>query len=544
MTSCGGTRSGWRRPEPGAARVRKYLGRRAAYAAGTLLGISVIIFVVLRILPGDPLVAILGVEGHARMSKEDRVRIMADLGLSDPLPVQYGRWLVDIAAGRLGKSFFRGDTVAELIAHRGPISAEIGVLALVISWLVGLPVGILSAFKPNSVPDGVARTLSVLFIAIPGFWLGILIVLALLFWFGYKAPIVIVHVWQDPWQNFQQVLGPAVVLGLAQGAYIARMSRSCLLEVIGEDFVRTARAKGLRESLLVFRRALPNALCPVVTIPGLVAAGGLVGAFIVFVAVAAPLLATRDPLKADFRRMTRPPDAQNFFGTDQVGRDTLSRVIYGARTSLFVAFSAVLLGTTVGSVWGLAGGYLRGRFDLVSQRIMEILQSFPDLILAMAISMAIGTGLPAVIIAIAITRIPFGGRVIRSVALSIREMAYVEAGRASGASSARVMTYHVLPQCIAPYLVLASTHLGVAIVIEAALGFLGVGVPPPTPTWGNMLADAITNLVPSWWLVLYPGLAITITVLAFNLLGDGIRDTLDPRLSPAFLRMMTGGRRA
>src|SRR6266700_1223399 len=116
MTSCGGTRSGWRRPEPGAARVRKYLGRRAAYAAGTLLGVSVIIFVVLRILPGDPLVAILGVEGHARMSKEDRVRIMADLGLSDPLPVQYGRWLVDIAAGRLGKSFFRGDTVAELIA--------------------------------------------------------------------------------------------------------------------------------------------------------------------------------------------------------------------------------------------------------------------------------------------------------------------------------------------------------------------------------------------------------------------------------------------
>jgi len=275
----------------------------------------------------------------------------------------------------------------------------------------------------------------------------------------------------------------------------------------------------------------------------LAAAGGLVGAFIVFVAVAAPLLAPRDPLKADFRRMTRPPDAQNFFGTDQVGRDTLSRVIYGARTSLFVAFSAVLLGTTVGSVWGLACGYLRGRFDLVSQRIMEILQSFPDLILAMAISMAIGTGLPAVIMAIAITRIPFGGRVIRSVALSIREMAYVEAGRASGASSARVMTYHVLPQCIAPYLVLASTHLGVAIVIEAALGFLGVGVPPPTPTWGNMLADSITALIPPWWLVLFPGLAITITVLAFNLLGDGIRDTLDPRLSPAFLRLVTGSGR-
>jgi len=274
------------------------------------------------------------------------------------------------------------------------------------------------------------------------------------------------------------------------------------------------------------------------------AGGGLVAIFIVFVALAAPLIAPREPLKADFRRMSKPPDAQSFFGTDQVGRDTLSRVIYGARTSLFVAFSAVLLGTTVGSLWGVACGYLGGRFDLVSQRVMEILQAFPDLILAMAISMAIGTGLPAVIVAIAITRIPFGGRVIRSVALSVREMPYVEAARASGATAMRVMTLHVLPQCVAPYLVLATTHLGVAIVIEAALGFLGVGIPPPTPTWGNMLADAITSLVPQWWLVLFPGAAITITVLAFNLLGDGIRDTLDPKLSPAVLRLVTGAARS
>jgi peptide/nickel transport system permease protein len=273
-------------------------------------------------------------------------------------------------------------------------------------------------------------------------------------------------------------------------------------------------------------------------------AGGVVGLLIVLTAIAAPLVAPRDPLKTDFRRMNKAPDAQAYFGTDQVGRDTLSRVIHGARTSLFVAFSAVLLGTTVGSLWGLASGYLTGRFDLVSQRIMEVLQAFPDLILAMAISMAIGTGMPAVIVAIAITRIPFGGRVIRSVALSVREMAYVEAGRATGASQLRVMTLHVLPQCVAPYLVLATTHLGVAIVIEAALGFLGVGVPPPTPTWGNMLADSLTSLVPQWWLVFFPGLAITITVLAFNLLGDGIRDTLDPRLSPAFLRLVTGSGRA
>jgi len=248
--------------------VRKYLLRRALFALGTLIGVSLIIFVVLRILPGDPLVAILGVEGHAKMDPADRAILMRDLGLSDSLPVQYVRWMRDIATGQLGKSFFRGDTVRDLILHRGPLSAEIAILALIISWLVGLPVGILSAIRPNGWADAVVRSLSVLFIAVPGFWLGLLIVLALLFWFGYKAPIIIVQLWQDPWENFQLIIGPAVVLGLAQGAYIARMSRSCLLEVIREDYVRTARAKGAVERAVVLHHALPNALLPVITISG------------------------------------------------------------------------------------------------------------------------------------------------------------------------------------------------------------------------------------------------------------------------------------
>jgi len=257
---------------------------------------------------------------------------------------------------------------------------------------------------------------------------------------------------------------------------------------------------------------------------------GCVALFIVGVAILAPFIAPYDPLKANFRRMSKPPDSDNYFGTDQIGRDNLSRVIYGSRVSLVIAIAAVLLGTTTGSLWGLASGYIGGSFDIASQRVIEFLQSFPDLILAMAISMALGTGQGTVIVAIAVTRIPFGGRIVRAVALSLKEMAYVEAARAIGAAPLRIMARHILPQCVAPYLILATTHLGVAIIIEAALGFLGVGIPPPTPTWGNMLAGSLTSLVPHWWLVLFPGLAITITVLAFNLLGDGIRDTLDPRL--------------
>ncbi len=258
---------------------------------------------------------------------------------------------------------------------------------------------------------------------------------------------------------------------------------------------------------------------------------GVVAVLIVLMAIAAPALAPYPPLKSDFRAMTKPPTERHLFGTDQIGRDTLSRVIYGSQASLTVAVSAVVLGTTLGAFWGLACGYFGGRFDMVSQRALEFLQSFPDLILAMAIAMALGAGFGTVIVAIAITRIPFGGRVIRSVVLSLKERAYVEAARGLGASHTRMMLRHILPQCVAPYLVLATTHLGVAIIIEASLGFLGVGIPPPMPTWGNMLADSLNaGLIPPWWLVLFPGGAITLTVLAFNLLGDGIRDALDPRL--------------
>jgi ABC-type dipeptide/oligopeptide/nickel transport system permease subunit len=261
---------------------------------------------------------------------------------------------------------------------------------------------------------------------------------------------------------------------------------------------------------------------------------GCIAAAIIFMTVAAPVLAPYEPLKSDFRAMSKPPNERHYFGTDQIGRDVLSRVIYGSRASLTVALGAVLFGTTLGALWGLASGYFGGRFDIFSQRIIEFLQSFPDLILAMAIAMALGAGFGTVIVAIAITRIPFGGRVIRAVVLSLKELSYVEAARGLGASHLRIMARHILPQCIAPYLILATTHLGVAIIIEAALGFLGVGIPPPTPTWGNMLADSLNaGLVPPWWLVLFPGLAITITVLAFNLLGDGIRDILDPRLRGA-----------
>lgn len=249
--------------------MHKYILRRLGFGVLTVFGVSIIIFVLMRILPGDPLVAIFGMEGFTKLSAEDRAHYMAELGLSAPIPVQYVRWLGDIARGRLGKSFFRDESVADLIIRRGPLSAEIGILSVILSWILGLPVGIISAIRPNSVMDNTARFFSILFLAVPGFWLGMLIVLASLFWFGYKAPLIGVALWADPWTNVQLIIGPAVVLAVGQAAYIARMARSSLMEIIREDYVRTARAKGLLERLVVVRHALPNALLPVITLSGI-----------------------------------------------------------------------------------------------------------------------------------------------------------------------------------------------------------------------------------------------------------------------------------
>ena len=261
------------------------------------------------------------------------------------------------------------------------------------------------------------------------------------------------------------------------------------------------------------------------------AASGFVLVLVGIIAAAAPLVAPHDPLQPDFTSLQASPSIEHLLGTDHIGRDALSRIIFGSRMSLLVAFASVLLGDSLGAAWGVASGYIGGKFDLIGQRFLELLMAFPTLILAVALVVGLGAGVHTVVIAIAITRIPLAVRVIRSVALSVKENAYVDAARAIGASETRIMTRHIFPQCVAPILVLVTTHLGAVIVLEASLSFLGVGIPPPTPSWGTMLGGAVSaTLIPIWWLVVFPGVAITITVLAFNLFGDSLRDALDPKL--------------
>ncbi len=254
-------------------------------------------------------------------------------------------------------------------------------------------------------------------------------------------------------------------------------------------------------------------------------------ALLLFVGLFPQAVAPYHPDQLFYVNLKQPPSMEHWAGTDFISRDSLTRIIYGARITLMVAFVSVFIGDAIGFAWGVMSGYLGGKFDMASQRMVDMFIAFPTIILALLLLAALGAGLVTVILAIAVIRIPGTARVIRSVALSIRATQYVEAASAVGASQLRIMVRHVAPQCFAPLFVVASAGLGSAIFTEAALSFLGMGVPPPTPTWGNMLGGVLNELFqPPWWLVIFPGVAITITILAFNLLGDALRDYLDPRL--------------
>ena len=262
---------------------------------------------------------------------------------------------------------------------------------------------------------------------------------------------------------------------------------------------------------------------------------GAIGAGIVvlmlLVAVFAPWLAPYDPVTVDFGAMLSPPGAKHWLGTDAFGRDVLSRLIYGSRTALLVGFGSALLGATAGAVLGVGSAYFGGRIDLYLQRLMDVLLCFPLIILALAIVAILGNNLSNLILAITIPMIPRCALVIRSSALSIREMPYVDAARASGFTHRRIILRHMLPNVMAPYLIMLTAFLGQAILLEASLSFLGLGVQEPTAAWGLMLRGAAVEFAETApWMAIFPGVAISLSVFAFNLFGDSLRDALDPKL--------------
>ena len=264
------------------------------------------------------------------------------------------------------------------------------------------------------------------------------------------------------------------------------------------------------------------------------AAGGLIMLLIAFTAVFANQLQTQDPIATNAADTLAPPSAAHWLGTDHLGRDIYSRILHGARVSLLVGLGSTLVASVLGGIIGLLSGYVGGKTDLIVQRVMDILQGLPLLVLALVMSAALGPSIPNVILAISIPIMPRAARVIRASVLSIREFQYVEAARALGLRHLRIAFRHILPNTIGPFIVLGTAQLGSAILVEATLSFLGLGVPEPYPSWGRMLSvSAAEYAQKAPWLVLFPGIAISLAVFGSNLLGDALRDTLDPRLRGA-----------
>lgn len=266
-----------------------YLMRRLLLAIPTIFGVTVLIFLAMRVIPGDPLRSIIGEGQIYVLSDEELASVKASLGYDRPLVIQYFAWMGDVAKGNLGYSFWQRDrSIADMVIRRGPITLQISIMALMLAWIIGLPAGIVTATWRNTPLDYVVRGLVTLLMAIPNFWLGLAMILATILIWNWRPPVELVSLWDSPWTNLQMTIGPAIAMGTGFGAIIARMIRSSMLEVLREDYVRTAQAKGLQSSTIIVRHALRNALLPTITLSGLYLGATLGGAVAVERAFSVP----------------------------------------------------------------------------------------------------------------------------------------------------------------------------------------------------------------------------------------------------------------
>ena len=596
-----------------------FLARRLLQSGFVLLGVSVIVFGLLH-LTGDPTRLLLPLEAR----EEDVRQLRTLLGLDDPLWLQYVRFLSRAVRGDFGLSFKHQVPALGLILSTLPATLQLTVAGLSLALVVAVPVGILAALRRNSLLDAVCSVGVLMGQAMPVYWLGLLLILVFAVWLGWFPAAG-----RDGLRSF--VL-PACALGAFSMARIARLARSGMLEVLAQDYVRTARSAGVRAFVVTYKYALKNAAIPLVTVIGLefgILLGGAVITETIFawpgvgrlavdaifsrdyplvqaivavlatlfvlinlavdlvytyldpadrlraerpvteaIAVAlpavararrrrvsfravfgitvllamggsallAPRLAPWDPARQMLLERLRPPawEARGLrehpLGTDHLGRDILSRILHGGRISLLVGLSAVALAAGLGVTLGLCAGFFGGRADAIIMRIVDVFLAIPYILLAMGVVFALGPSLLNVILVMGATRWVQFARIVRADVLSIREREFVTGARARGNRSGRLLLRHVLPNALTPIIVVATLELAFMIIYESALSFLGLGVQPPTPTWGWMLADGRNYIATAWWLATFPGLAIMLTVLAVNLLGDWLRDTLDPRL--------------
>ena len=600
-----------------------YLLRRVLAAIPVMGVVALFVFLLLRLTPGDPAAILAG----ENATTEQLERIRTSLGLNEPLYTQFFTWVGKLLHGDLGVSLISNVPVLKMIGQRVEPSISIALSTIILSILVAVPLGVIAAWKHGTWIDRFVMALSVIGFSVPVFVIGYVLIQIFaidLRWVpvqGFRS----ISAGFGPF--FERIILPTCTLSFIYVALIARMTRASMLDVLGEDYVRTARAKGISETSVLLRHALRNAAVPVITVigtgfallisgvvvtesvfnlpgigrltvdavlardypviqamilltsgiyvavnllidvaytlldprisilmaietlpepsipittpfrPGLgfltstpiIASATICLALIVASAILAPWLSPHDPLLLAPAQRLKPASAQFLLGTDGYGRDELSRVLYGGRISLLIGVGAAVFSVGIGLVIGLISGFFRW-VDAIMMRVMDGLMAIPSILLAIAVVSLSGASLMTVLAAITIPEVPRVARLVRSVVLSAREEPYVEAAISVGSSLPKIMWRHLMPNTVAPLIVQGTYVCASAVLTEAILSFLGAGISPETPTWGNIMAEgrAYFQIKPS--LIFWPGLLLSIAILSVNLIGDAARDALDPRM--------------
>src|SRR6266536_2856426 len=581
-----------------------------------VIGISVLSYAIIVLAPGDPAKLLADPE---KLTAESYISMRAELGLDDPGPVRYVKTMSSLFTGEL-RSFRTQQRVVDAIGERLPTSLSLGILAILFGLLFGTLIGVVQAIKPYSRVDDIGTLLSLTGFSLPHFWFALMLVLLFgvrLRWLPSSGIRPVTSSSWNPLEMAPYLVMPTIVLGTGLLAYVARFVRSSMLDALGQDYVRTARSKGLHEVAVIVRHVLRNSLLPVITIAGfllpLLIGGAVVVEYVfalpgmgrlavdavfardypviltitifssiavifgnliadVLYAVAAPRvferagppprrrglmlrmagnervvvgcsallaallaavfatqLAPYDPNAQVLATRFGPPSFAHLFGTDQLGRDVLSRAIWGSRVSLGVGFSSVLITIVIGTAIGIAAGYGGGWIDGALMRFVDVVISIPVFMLLLTIVAIYGSNVPLLITFIGLSAFPGAARIVRAEVLSLMPREFITASRVIGSSPWRIMVRHILPNLLPIIVVSATLRVGAAILTEAGLSYFGLGVPPPAPTWGGMVADGRTSLDVAWWVSTFPGVALLVVVIATNLVGDGLRDVFDPR---------------
>ena len=505
----------------------QFILRRLGLVIPTFIGITLLTFAFVHMIPGDPVMIMAGERG---ISPERHAQLLAEMGLDKPLWQQYAHYIWGVLHGDLGISLKSRIPVWQEFVPRFKATLELGVCAMIFAVAVGIPVGVLAAVKRGSIFDHTAVGLALTGYSMPIFWWGMMLIMLVSVQLNLTPVsgrisdtvflddtlpltgfmLIDTAIWGEQGDFIDALMHmilPAIVLGTIPLAVIVRMTRSSMLEVLGEDYIRTARAKGLTRMRVIVIHALRNAMLPVVTVIGLQVGTLLAGAIL----------------------------TETIFSWPGLGRwliDALQRRDYPVVQGgvLLVGCLVVVLSLILGVVLGLVAGYFGGVVDSIIMRVVDIMLALPSLLLALVLVAIFGPSIVNASLALTFVALPHYVRLTRAAVLVEVNRDYVTASRVAGAGAMRQMFVNILPNCLAPLIVQASLGFSNAILDMAALGFLGMGAQPPTPEWGTMLSDVLQFAQSAWWVVTFPGVAILLTVLAFNLMGDGLRDALDPKL--------------